>query len=273
MRPIHLASFTGTAANPMTAVNPFARRASYYARYRPTYPTAVIDKLREMGALTEASIVADIGAGTGISTELFLKHGYQVWAVEPCREMRLEAEAQLSSYAGYKSREGTAERLPLADSSIDLVISGQAFHWFQPRPTRQEFVRVLRPPGFVALFWNRYLKTATPAMHAYSKLVSKYFGPPRLETQVNLEAFYQRTFYSFEFVNDRQEDFETVHGGLLSHSRAPLPGDPAYASMRLDLQRWFQRYADSGQVCFPCRTELHIGSLLSDLELPGETKD
>ena len=63
-----------------------------YIKYRPGYPSAVIDTLASECGLTEKSIVADIGSGTGILSELFLKHGNPVFGVEPNREMREAGE-------------------------------------------------------------------------------------------------------------------------------------------------------------------------------------
>lgn len=243
------------------AENPFAARARYYAHYRPGYPVGILETLRQECGLTDRSIILDVGAGTGISSELFLKNGSPVWAVEPCREMRLEAQARLAGHPGYTSLEGTAEALPLPDDSVDLVTAGQAFHWFEPAAARAEFSRVSRRPGWVALFWNRYARDASPAMRAYSNLVAEYFGPPRHHGQVDIEAFFQRPVPRFEFENDQLEDFERVRGGLLSHSRSPLPGDPRAEAMLSDLRRWFERYEKSGLVRFPCQTELFIGCL------------
>ena len=59
----------------------FSNRVADYVRYRPDYPPALLDWLhREIGVPTE-TLVADIGAGTGISTRLFLASGR-------CRAMR-----------------------------------------------------------------------------------------------------------------------------------------------------------------------------------------
>ena len=66
----------------------FTSRVADYVRYRPGYPDGLIEVLRSEAGLTSASIVADIGAGTGISTEIFLRVGCTVFAVEPNAAMR-----------------------------------------------------------------------------------------------------------------------------------------------------------------------------------------
>ncbi|MBA2441884.1 MAG: class I SAM-dependent methyltransferase [Rubrobacter sp.] len=129
----------------------FSSRAGDYARYRPSYPQAVLGVLREECGLTGASVVADVGSGTGILSRLFLKNGNRVFGVEPNREMREAGERLLGGYASFTSVPGTAEATTLRNGSVDLVTAGQAFHWFQAEETRREFARVLRPGGWAVL--------------------------------------------------------------------------------------------------------------------------
>ncbi len=107
--------------------------------------------LREECGLTGASVVADVGSGTGILSRLFLKNGNRVFGVEPNREMREAGERLLGGYASFTSVPGTAEATTLRNGSVDLVTAGQAFHWFQAEETRREFARVLRPGGWAVL--------------------------------------------------------------------------------------------------------------------------
>src|SRR5690606_23915927 len=97
----------------------FSDRVEHYTRYRPSYPDEVIGVLRRRTRFQPGSLVADIGAGTGISTELFHRHGSSVFAVEPNAEMRAEAERRLSNYSTFRSLAGTAEATSLPDRSVD----------------------------------------------------------------------------------------------------------------------------------------------------------
>jgi hypothetical protein len=90
----------------MEHLDRFTNRAGYYARHRPGYPDEVIRILEQQGIWTPRSIIADIGAGTGISSELFLRHGNQVWAIEPNADMRAHAAALASRYPGFQVLEG-----------------------------------------------------------------------------------------------------------------------------------------------------------------------
>src|SRR5579859_1146028 len=91
----------------------FSSRVENYIKYRPGYPNAVIDSLTTKCGLTIDSIVADIGSGTGILTEFFLKHGNRVFGVEPNRDMREAAERLLANYPRFTSLSGTAEATTL----------------------------------------------------------------------------------------------------------------------------------------------------------------
>src|SRR5579863_1256797 len=108
----------------------FSDRVEDYVKYRPHYPKKILSYLQDRYAFGPGWVVADIGSGTGISTELFLRFGNNVFAVEPNLEMRSKAEELLAAHPGFRSVEGTAEATGLPGSSIDLIVAGQAFHWF-----------------------------------------------------------------------------------------------------------------------------------------------
>src|SRR5437660_10266541 len=127
----------------------FSNRVADYVRYRPGYPQAVFDLLRAECGLRPGHVIADIGSGTGLLSELFLKNGNRVYGVEPNTEMRRAGEEYLASYDGFSSIAGSAESTTLSDSSVDFVTAGQAFHWFEPAAARPEFIRILKPAAWV----------------------------------------------------------------------------------------------------------------------------
>ena len=106
----------------------FSSRVENYIKYRPGYPPAVFRLLESECGLTADSVVADVGSGTGLLSELFLGNGYRVYGIEPNREMREAGERLLSSYTNFKSVGGRAEETTLDDGSVDFVTAGQAFH-------------------------------------------------------------------------------------------------------------------------------------------------
>lgn len=95
----------------------------------------------------------DLGAGTGKLTRTLVELGHDVVAVEPSTEMLDELRRLLPRV---ESLVGSAEEIPLHDESVDAVVCGQAFHWFDPATALPELVRVLRPDGRLGLAWNRF---------------------------------------------------------------------------------------------------------------------
>jgi ubiquinone/menaquinone biosynthesis C-methylase UbiE len=129
----------------------FAGAAGAYERGRPGYPPKAIDALvRELG-LERRSVVVDLAAGTGKLTAELTRRFDRVIAIEPLAEMR-ERLARAAPAA--EALEGSAERMPVPDSSASAVFVAQAFHWFDGRRALDEIARVLRRGGGLALLWN-----------------------------------------------------------------------------------------------------------------------
>src|SRR5918993_4084691 len=133
------------------ATTRFSSRADAYAKYRPGYPAGVVEILKSECGLTADSVVADVGSGTGILTELLLKNGNRVFGIEPNEAMRLFSEEALKDYQQFESVNGSAEATALPDDSVDIVVAAQAFHWFDRQKTKREFRRILKQNGWVVL--------------------------------------------------------------------------------------------------------------------------
>ncbi len=112
----------------------FSSRADYYAKSRPRYPRTLLDFCRTNLGLKPENPIADIGSGTGILTELFLQNANPIFAVEPNEPMRRQAEKSLAQFNNFHSIPATAEAITLPAQSVDFILAGQAFHWFdRPR--------------------------------------------------------------------------------------------------------------------------------------------
>ncbi|WP_433267592.1 class I SAM-dependent methyltransferase [Actinosynnema sp. CS-041913] len=130
--------------------NSFGAHASAYAEHRPDYPAAAIRwALEPLGPGCHR--VLDLGAGTGKLTGGLVAQGHHVTAVEPDESMLSEL---VRRHGGVRALPGTAERIPVPDATMDAVVVGQAFHWFDPTKAMPEIARVLRPGGVLAVLWN-----------------------------------------------------------------------------------------------------------------------
>ena len=238
-----------------------------YVRYRPTYPDGVVQTLVEEGALTPSSAIADVGSGTGISSELFLRHGYEVYGVEPNDDMRAAAESLLSAYPRFHSIAGRAEATRLPDSSADLVLAAQAFHWFDTVRAREEWVRILRPDGHAVVMWNSRRTGPAPFLCGYEALLQEHGTDYREVRRRNqdpsrLEALFDAgTHRTRTLANEQSLDLEGLTGRLLSSSYTPAADDPRRGPMLDALKRLFEAHNESGFVRLEYDTEIHIGRI------------
>ena len=244
----------------------FSNRVADYVKYRPGYPSAMMHYLQSTFRLPQGAQVADVGSGTGISTELFLKEGYTVYAVEPNTAMREKATELLGHYPLYREVAGTAEHTGLPAQSVDVIVAGQAFHWFQPAQTRQEFARILKPNGIVVLVWNERL-TASAFESEYDQLIIRHGNDyvqvdHRNISQENIEAFFSPCPVRYQvFGNEQVFDFEGLSGRLLSSSYMPSATDEGYPDMIRDLRRLFDRYQADGHITIHYDTKVFTAEL------------
>ncbi len=126
----------------------FGDVAEAYQQARPTYPPHAVQWVLEAAP---GRSVLDLAAGTGKLTRVIVEAGADVTAVEPLDEMRQQLQ---HAYPSVRALAGSAEHIPLPDDSVDAVLVGQAFHWFDPEPALAEIERVLRPWGVLGLLWN-----------------------------------------------------------------------------------------------------------------------
>jgi ubiquinone/menaquinone biosynthesis C-methylase UbiE len=126
----------------------FGGVADAYDRGRPTYPREAAVWLTSDRPLT----VLELGAGTGKLTAQLVALGHDVHATEPDPAMLAVLSKRLPDV---RVSQATAEEIPAGDSSYDVVVSAQAFHWFDPDKALPEIARVLRPRGHLSLVWNQ----------------------------------------------------------------------------------------------------------------------
>lgn len=247
----------------------FGARASDYARYRPSYPSAVIETLVRECGLDSEKTVADLGSGTGLFARLLLETGATVFGIEPSTEMREEAEMALDGQHKFNSVAGTAEEIPLGDETVDLVTAAQAFHWFEIGKTRSEMMRILRKPGWVALVWNIRHPDSTEFHKDYELLLTKwgigYKGPTHGQDDLSLiEQVFEGGRFEHTTVHNPQFLFwEELQGRAQSASYFPLKDHENYGPAIDELARIFERHKTGGRVNFDYTTELFLGTLAS----------
>ncbi len=247
----------------------FSSRVENYVKYRPGYPGAILDLLRAECGFTPDSLVADIGSGTGLLTELFLKNGNRVFGVEPNKEMREAGERLLARYSSFTSVAAIAEETTLPDHSVDFITAGQAFHWFDRATTPIEFARILKPRGWIVLVWNERRIGAAPFQIAYEQLLNTY-GTDYAEVSHHLvglddfrACFQNDSFQVRTFDNVQVFDFEGLKGRLLSSSYAPEAGHPNHDPMLHELKAIFDTYQVDGVVTFEYDTQVYYGQAVS----------
>ncbi|MGI8898756.1 MAG: class I SAM-dependent methyltransferase [Pyrinomonadaceae bacterium] len=248
------------------SVSRFTTRVENYAKFRPTYPYTIIDLLQAACGLTPASLVADVGSGTGILSEMFLRNGNTVFGVEPNSRMRSSAESLLSKYAQFKSIDGAAEATTLDLHSIDFVTAAQAFHWFDRTRARGEFARILKPKGWVILIWNERRLNSTPFLHAYEQLLLQYGTDYQQVRHENVtgqiaEFFAPQAFRRESFENIQTCDFESLMGRVLSASYTPEPDHPSFEPMIASLREVFEEHQQRGTIAFGYDTRVYYGQL------------
>ena len=244
----------------------FSNRVADYIQYRPRYPDGLITLLKKAIGLNASWTLADVGSGTGISTEPFLKNGNVVFGVEPNNEMRLAAESLLARYANFKSTNGTAEATRLTDRSVDAVVAGQAFHWFNPDKSNAEFRRILRPNGWVILIWNRRLIEISPFSQQYETLLKTHgidYDKVRHDhiDQKIITRFYPNGYQYRSLPNEQIFDYKGLRGRLLSSSYVPAEGQPGFEPMISELKGVFEKHQESGRVRFGYETDIYFGRL------------
>ncbi len=253
--------------NPLDPTQRFSDRAEAYARYRPGYPPELIAWLHREQGIDAGMKVADIGAGTGISTRMFLDAGHRVVAVEPNASMRAVMERALAANRTFSCSAGCAEATILGDASVDLISVAEAFHWFDPQASRREFTRILRPRGLVAVYWNARAAVGSVFLDGYEQLL-RHYGTDyarvaeRYADAAAMQTWFGAGFHGHACFPHRQKfDYQGLQGRLLSCSYTPGSEHPQFTEMLDALRSLFNATAQEGRVDFEYDTQLFVGAI------------
>lgn len=247
-------------------VDRFSSRVADYDKYRPSYPLDLINKLLELSNLNQRSVIADIGSGTGIFSELLVNQGVKVIGIEPNDAMRHSAENKLGHKVNFTSLNATAESTCLKDSSVDVITAEQSFHWFNKDKTIPEFKRILKPNGVLALVWNQRC-IEQDFQIAYDKILGTYSKDYDSINHKNLkdnevpQFFDSNRMETYTYNNEQFFDYEGLLGRMRSSSYCPLPGTAEYSRLVKELEVVFNQFSLHGQVEFKYKSSLFIGPI------------
>ncbi len=249
-----------TSADPL---NRFTGLATVYDRNRPTYPDAMIDTVIERGRLGPASLLVDVGCGTGISSRLFAARGVPVIGIEPNDDMRRQAEAvTVATGPRPEYRPGRAEATGLPAAVADVVLAAQAFHWFEADAALRESHRLLKPGGSIALVWNER-DEADPVTAEYCAIIrtapdaAHYEGARQRAGDVLSSHPLFRDYERLTFSQEQSVDAEGLRGRAFSASYAPKDA-AGRAAWTAALDELFRRRQQAKRLVLRYVTTLHL---------------
>jgi len=250
----------------MSSADRFDDRVADYVKHRPSYPADAIDFVLRALELAPGDVIADVGAGTGISSALFLDRGVRVCAVEPNAPMRSAAEAMLGGRDGFSAHAGTAEATTLRDASVDAIVAAQAFHWFDPPRAHDEALRILRPSSRAAnaaLLWNARREHGTSFLEGYEQLLlarATDYAKVRHQNVAASDAlarFFGGPPTKWSTTNVQRFDWEGLRGRAASSSYVPSAGHPAHEDFYRALRALFDRTSEDGTVAFEYEVDVY----------------
>lgn len=250
----------------MDSKEKFTRKVSDYVKYRPKYPSEFINYLvDEVGV--SGSVVADIGAGTGILTKLLAPKVKEIYAVEPNLNMRLACERYCEEFENFVAVDGSAENTSLFDKSVDFITVAQAFHWFDKNKTKIEFQRILKTKGKVILVWNSrvaenvFIKENDELCRRVCLEFNGFSGGSDTSPE-SYGDFFKNGYCDYRvFDNDRLLTLEAYIGGSLSASYAPTESDENYKEFIDGLKDLFNKYSINGNLLLPNKTHSYVGEI------------
>jgi len=244
----------------------FTGRAEDYDLYRQRYPVEeILNRLRAWCSLSPNWLIADIGAGTGMLSEVFLENRNRVIAIEPNLDMRDQMRAAFEHRSQHAPQleiiDATAEATTLPRASVDMVAAGRAFHWFDKERALAEFRRILSPAGWVTLVAvDRDRNSTDPAFHdqidSYEHLLASHgadYSRVRsgYRTYDKMDSFFDGELHQAQLPGSRQFDWPTFRGYAQSLSVAPQPSHPGYEAFARELRRHFDTFARAGILTVP----------------------
>jgi len=237
----------------------FDGKAETYARNRLDFSPQAIEAIVAAAGLGTTSAVADLGAGTGMLTRHFLGRVGSIYAIEPNDDMRALALTGLQGRESVHVINGTAHATGLAARSVDAVVAGRAFRWFDPEPTWAEIRRILRPGGWLVAI-------STPVTDPYSRAALQRVRDERIARR-DADRHHKRervlrTYFDgehnlrFAYPSVTHESWPEFLGRMQSMSFAPPADDPIHAEFERVARAIFDGGAANGTLRVEYATEV-----------------
>ncbi|HEY2039778.1 MAG TPA: class I SAM-dependent methyltransferase [Edaphobacter sp.] len=248
-------------------VQRFAGKATVYAQYRERYaPEILLPRLRAWCGLTPAWKVADVGAGTGMLSDVFLANGNHVLAIEPNDDMRQMCADLHKGESNLEVIAGTAEAAGLEESSVEMVTAGRALHWFDLDRAMVEFRRILKPEGWFASIAFGRRESGREENERFELLLRDYTKDHEstrtsYEAYRRLDDFLVRDFHHEEITSSMKLDWDALYGMAMSISHSPRVEDESYVPFERDLRAYFDHFASEGVVTWETRYWINVGRL------------
>ncbi len=237
-------------------------KAMLYEKYRLPYANQAIGGL--LGHIGEVQVVADVGSGTGQLARLFADRCAKVYAIEPDPAMREVASASLASFATVEILAGFAEQTTLAENSVDLIVIGNAFHRFRPEAC-QELGRILKKPGWIALFTYTFVNKAFTEM-VFPKLAALKGVASKMErswhrTPVQ-NLFGNGQIHTLNYRQSHTEDWTAFFGAACAGIEAPNRNDQDFVQFETLNRQAFDAFAVNGKIQVDYETQVSFGQPL-----------
>lgn len=246
----------------------FSEKVEQYRNSRPKYACALMDYMKETFSIDETTTIADIGAGTGIFTELLLDLGAKVIAIEPNSAMAAQLRLALKCKE-LEIHERPAESTEIQSGTVDMITAAQSFHWFDHAAFKAECRRILKGSGPVCLVWNTRIEEApinVKTAEIYSAFCPNFkgfigYGGGVQYSEESISDFfegqYDKQSYQFPLTYDKQGFIDRS----LSASYALVEGDRQYYTLVEKLANLFDAFAEDGKVIVPNESVLYYGTI------------